>query len=86
MDQEIAMLNVRALHGVLHGYEGDLARRTEVLGRIVLDLLMEVEALRHHTPEPRRRRKAVRRIYRQFSDPGTRDANHALRRPASEKH
>jgi hypothetical protein len=51
MDQEIAMLNVRALHGVLHGYEGDLARRTEVLGRIVLDLLMEVEALRKAVKE-----------------------------------
>jgi hypothetical protein len=51
IDQEIAMLNVRTLHVVLHGHEGDLARRTEVLGRIVLDLLMEVEALRKAVKE-----------------------------------
>jgi hypothetical protein len=40
------MPDVRNLLSVLLGHEGDQAGRIEVLGRVVLDLLMEVEALR----------------------------------------
>jgi hypothetical protein len=42
----MAMLDVGHLLRVLLSYEGDQARLSEVMGRIVLDLLMEVEALR----------------------------------------
>jgi hypothetical protein len=40
------MPDVRNLLGVLLGYEGDPDTRAKMLGRVVLDLLMEVEALR----------------------------------------
>jgi hypothetical protein len=45
------MRDVRTLLGLLLGYEGTPDRRAQAVGRVVLDLLMEVEALRRAVQE-----------------------------------
>jgi hypothetical protein len=45
------MPDARTLTGVLLGRSGDPAIHAELLGRLVLDLLMEVEALRRTVKE-----------------------------------
>ncbi len=45
------MPEVRTLMGAILGHSGDPATRAELLGQVVLDLLMEVEALRRAVKE-----------------------------------
>jgi hypothetical protein len=47
----MTMPDLRSLLNLLAGNEDDSARQREVLGRLVLDLLMEVEALRRAVME-----------------------------------